>query len=67
MMLDITDPKTDDKIRAALRDEDRKGRLQVVASVTGIAGGVTELRKIMKGAGELSVMDREMLGVNLNC
>jgi len=34
----ITDRKTDDKIRAALRDADSKGKLGVVAAVIGIGG-----------------------------
>ena len=36
--MNITDSKTDDLIRAALRDADKKGRLSVVAAVSGIAG-----------------------------
>ena len=56
---------TDDRIRSALKDADSKGKLDVVAAVTGIAGGVDELRKIMSSEGELSPMDRGMLGIHL--
>lgn len=63
--MNVTDPKQDDRIRAALRSADKKGQLQVVAAVTGIAGGVTELRKIMNSTGELAVMDRGMLAIHL--
>jgi DNA-binding phage protein len=59
------DKSMDDKIRAALRSADRKGQLSTVAAVTGIAGGVTELRKIMGSTGELHIMDRGMLGMHL--
>lgn len=62
---DITNPKLDDRIRNALKDADSKGKLGVVAAVTGIAGGTTELRKIMNSTGELHVMDRGMLGMHL--
>lgn len=61
----LLDASTDDKIRAALRSADRKGQMSVVAAVTGIAGGVTELRKIMNSTGELPIMDRGMLGMHL--
>lgn len=61
----INDPKTDDRIRTALRNADRKGKLGVVAAVTGIAGGEAELRKIMESSGELHIMDRGMLAVHL--
>lgn len=64
-MIDITDPKSDDKIKAALRDADSKGKLGVVAAVTGISGGESELRKIMNTDGELHIMDRGMLGMHL--
>lgn len=64
-MVDLHDPKSDDIIRAALRNADRKGKLGVVAAVTGIAGGTSELRKIMNSKGELSIMDRGMLGLHL--
>ena len=59
------DPKMDEVIRAALRNADRRGKLQVVAAVTGIAGCVDELRSIMNSEGELSLMDRGMLGIHL--
>lgn len=64
-MLDLHDPKTDDMIRSALRDADSKGKLGVVAAVTGLAGGEKELRKIMNSTSELSIMDRGMLGLHL--
>ncbi len=59
------DPKMDDIIREALRKADRDGRLDIVAAVTGIAGGESELRKIMNSTGELHTMDRGMLGLHL--
>jgi hypothetical protein len=65
MFAALNDPKTDDKIRAALRDADRKGKLGVVAAVVGIAGGTSELRRIMDSTDELSVMDRGMLSLHL--
>lgn len=61
----MLDPKMDGIIRAALRSADRRGKLSVVAAVTGIAGGADELRKIMNSEGELSLMDRGMLGLHL--
>ena len=63
--MNITDPNIDDQIRAALRNADKKGQLQTVAAVTGIAGGVSELRRIMNSSGELPIMDRGMLGMHL--
>jgi hypothetical protein len=56
----ITDPKNDPIIRAALRSADAKGKLGVVAAVVGIAGGETELRKVMNSIEPLSIMDRGM-------
>ena len=56
---------TDARIRAALRDADQKGKLGVVAAVTGITGGVKALRTIMNGADELNIMDRGMLSIHL--
>lgn len=64
-MRDLHDPKTDDIIRDALREADNKGKLGVVAAVVGIAGGESELRKIMNSTGELSIMDRGMLALHL--
>lgn len=64
--MDTLDPKMDTVIRAALLNEDQKGRLDTVAAVTGIAGGVEELRKIMNSTGELSIIDRGMLGMHLS-
>ena len=55
----------DTKIRAALRDADSKGKLGVVAAVTGIFGGESELRKIMDSEDELDIMDRGMLAMHL--
>lgn len=59
------DKSADAKIRKALMDADCKGKLGVVAAVTGIAGGVAELRKIIAGTEELSIMDRGILGMHL--
>ncbi len=64
--MNLTDPKQDDRIRAALRNADKRGQLQVVAAITGIAGGVQELRKIMNSTGELNIMDRGMLALHLS-
>lgn len=64
-MINISDPKADDKIRQALRDADRKGKLGAVAAAVGIAGGEEELRKIMNSCGELHIMDRGMLAIHL--
>ncbi|MBD1590311.1 hypothetical protein [Pseudomonas typographi] len=63
--MDITDPNQDDRIRAALRSADKKGQLQVVAAVTGIAGGEKALREIMNSTGKLAIMDRGMLAIHL--
>lgn len=60
------DASMDDRIRAALRDANRRGKLHIVAVVVGIAGGEETLREIMDSTGELSIMDRGMLGVHLN-
>lgn len=64
--MNLTDSKQDERIRAALRSADKKGRLSVVAAVTGIAGGEKELRRIMKGSDELNIMDRGMLAMHLS-
>lgn len=64
-MIDILDPKADDKIRTALKDAAKKGKLGVVAAVTGIAGGEKELRKIMNSTGAMHLMDRGMLAIHL--
>ena len=64
-MYEQEDQTQDAAIRAALKSADAKGQLQVVAAVTGIAGGVAELRKIMNSTGELHIMDRGMLGIHL--
>ncbi len=61
----LDDELTDGKIRTALRDADAKGKLSVVAAVTGISGGEIELRKIMGSEGELHIMDRGMLAMHL--
>lgn len=63
--MNITDTKIDDAIRKALKDADSKGKLDVVSAVTGIAGGTNELRKTMNSTGDLSIMDRGMLGLHL--
>ncbi len=64
-MRSITDPELDTQIRQALNDANAKGKLDVVAAVTGIAGGEAELRRIMDSDEELSFMDRSMLGLHL--
>ncbi|VVO36645.1 hypothetical protein PS689_05442 [Pseudomonas fluorescens] len=64
--MNLTDSKQDERIRAALRSADKKGRLTVVAAVTGIAGGEKELRRIMKSSDELNIMDRGMLAMHLS-
>ena len=61
MITALNDPQTDDRIRAALKDADNRGKLGVVAAVVGIAGGETELRKIMDSTDELHIMDRGCL------
>lgn len=63
--MNLQDKALDDKIRAALRSADAKGKLSVVAAVTGISGGVDQLRDIMNSKDELSIMDRGMLGMHL--
>lgn len=62
----ILDLESDNNIREALRDADAKGKLDVVAAVTGITGGTEELRKIMNSTEELNMMDRGMLGMHLS-
>lgn len=64
-MINLPTFEQDTRIRAALKEADRKGKLDIVAAVTGIAGGEAELRKIMNSTGELSVMDRGMLFMHL--
>ncbi|WP_256202919.1 hypothetical protein [Pseudomonas sp. p21] len=63
--MNLNDRKQDDRIRSALRNADRRGQLQVVAAVTGIAGGVDKLREIMNSTDELHIMDRGMLALHL--
>ena len=63
--LRLTDATNDRRIRDALKAADRAGKLGVVAAVVGISGGEEELRKIMNSTGELSIMDRGMLGMHL--
>ena len=63
--MNTLDPKMDTVIRAALLNAERRGELETVAAVTGIAGGAEELRKIMNSTGELHIMDRGMLGMHL--
>ena len=62
----ILNPDMDNKIRTALKNADKQGKLNIVAVVVGIAGGVDTLREIMNSEGELSVMDRGMLGMHLD-
>ncbi len=61
----ITDPDNDERIRAALRSADAKGKLGIVAAVVGVAGGEDTLREIMNSTGELSIMDRGVLSMHL--
>lgn len=63
--MNILDKSMDEKIRTALRHADQSGRLKVIAVVTGIAGGESELRRIMNSTEELPIMDRGMLGMHL--
>ncbi|WP_231421674.1 hypothetical protein [Pseudomonas sp. Leaf59] len=63
--MNLTDSRQDERIRQALRSADKKGRLGVVAAVTGIAGGEVELRRIMNSTDELAIMDRGMLAIHL--
>lgn len=63
--MDTLDPKMDNVIRAALLKADQKGKLEEVAAVVGIAGGEETLREIMNSTGELSILDRGMLGMHL--
>lgn len=65
-MFDFNNAENDKSIRDALRDADSKGKLGIVAAVVGIAGGETELRKIMESTEEMNIMDRGMLGMHLN-
>ena len=59
----VLNAELDDRIRAALRDADAKGKLAVVGAVIGPSED--ELRKIMNSIGELHIMDRGMLGMHL--
>jgi len=61
----ICDKALDDRIRSALKDADSKGKLSVVSAIVGPS--VEELKAIMRGTGELSLMDRGMLGMHLGC
>ena len=63
--MNLIDKKQDDRIRSALRNAEKRGQLQVVAAVTGIAGGVEKLREIMNSSDELHIMDRGMLALHL--
>jgi len=53
----------DNKIRAALRDADAKGKLALVGAVIGPSEDA--LREIMNSTGELHIMDRGMLRMHL--
>lgn len=63
--MNLLDEKQDAKIRAALKQADRQGKLSVVAAVTGISGGEKELRKMMNRTDPLPIMDRGMLAIHL--
>lgn len=60
-MYSITDRQGDDAIRAALLDANEKGKLAVVAAVTGIAGGAARLEEIINTTEELSLLERGTL------
>lgn len=62
---ELKNEQVDAVIRNALKSADAKGKLCVVAVVTGIAGGEAGLRKIMNGTDPLNIMDRGMLGMHL--
>lgn len=64
-MLNLHDPKTDDVIRSALVEADRKGKMGIIAAVIGIAGGEKALREIMNSTCELSIIDRSVLALHL--
>lgn len=61
----LTDPRLDQRIRAALHAADDQGKLDVVAAVVGIAGGTDELTRIMNSTDELDLIDRTMLSLHL--
>lgn len=65
-MKDIEHPEMSNKIRAALKEADAQGRLGAVAASVGIAGGISELTKIMNSEGVLPLMDRGILAMHLN-
>ncbi|TEA78685.1 hypothetical protein [Allopusillimonas ginsengisoli] len=48
VIMSVLHDKQDARIREALKQADKRGRLGVVAAVTGIAGGERELRKIAR-------------------
>ena len=52
-----------DLVRDALKDADRKGKLDVVEAVTGIE--VTELKLIMNSTGQINIVERIVLFVHL--
>jgi len=62
-MIDLQTPETDDKIRSALKDANRKGKLEIVAAVTGTSD--SELRRIMNSSEPLTMMERVSLGMHL--
>jgi len=64
--MDVLDPKMDNLIRASLLKADQAGKLSVIAAVVGIATGEEGLREIMNSEGELSLLDRGMLGMHIN-
>lgn len=59
----LLDPSQDDRIRAALRTAEQKGKLDVVAALVGIAAET--LRKLMNSREPLSLVDRGTLGMHL--
>lgn len=64
-MTTVTDPRMDEHIKTALRNADENDQLDVVAAVTGVAGGAKYLRELASSDDELSIMDRGMLGLHL--
>jgi len=64
-MISYYEENASEKLRAALRNVDAIGKLDILAAVSGIAGGESEIRKIMNSTGEINVMDIGMLGIHL--
>ena len=56
--------KLDPQIKLAIKVLKHNGRLHELAQATGIDGGAEELEKIANTDGDLSVMDRGMIGMD---